>query len=117
MPKIRFFREGVECEAEPGANLRELALRHGVQLYRSFHVPLNCRGKGKCGSCRVEVSDPAAVVPVERTPSEVQHLAVAFSDATTRLACQVGVNGDLSVLTQPVKTKKIEGKGFIPRGF
>jgi len=117
MPKVRFFREGVECEAALGANLREIAIQNGVQIYRSWHIPMNCRGQGKCGSCRVEVSDPAAVEPAVRTAVEDKHLAKLFSDATTRLACQVGVCGDLSVLTQARKTRKVEGKGFIPRGF
>lgn len=117
MPKVHFFREGITCDAEPGENLRALARRVGVDLYRSWHKLLNCRAKGKCGSCRVEVSLAAAVSPAERTPAEHKHLDGRFSDAATRLACQVCVDADVSVLTQPIRGKRIETRSFIPRGF
>lgn len=117
MPSVRFFREGVECSAEDGENLREAALRAGVQLYRSWHVLANCKGKGKCGSCRVEVSDPGAFKPVDRTGAEHRFLDKHFSDQTTRLACQISVCSDVSVLTQEIRGKKVETRSFIPRGF
>ena len=117
MPTVYLFREGITWEAEPGENLRALAIRAGVELYRSFHKLLNCKGKGKCGSCRVEVSIPAAVLPDERTPSERKFLDDKFSDSTTRLACQVCVRVEMSVLTQEIRGKRIETRSFIPRGF
>ena len=117
MPRVTFFREGIGADAAPGENLRELAQRAGVPIYRSFHVLLNCKGRGKCGSCRVELSDPGAVEPCERTGPEHRHLDRGFSDATTRLACQVTVCADISVLTQEVAGRRVETKGFIPRGF
>ena len=117
MPTVEFFREGVTCEVQAGENLREIALRAGVQLYRSWHIPLNCKGAGKCGSCRVEISRPEALRPGDRTPSERRFLDRKFSDVTTRLACQVCVTDDLSVLTQERKGKKVETRSFIPRGF
>lgn len=117
MPTVRFFREDVTCDAEPGETLRELAIRAGVQIYRSFHVPLNCKGKGKCGSCRIELSQADNVRPAGRTPCEVKFLARKFSDPGTRLACQIEVIEDVSVLTQEVRSRKVETRGFIPRGF
>ena len=117
MPTVRFYREDVSCEVADGANLRQVALEAGVQIYRSWHIPMNCKGAGKCGSCRVEVSTVDAVLPTARTKPEEKFLAAKFSDATTRLACQVCVTGDVSVLTQERRGKKVETRSFIPRGF
>jgi ferredoxin len=117
MPRVTFFTEGVACEVREGENLRMVAIRHRVELYRTFHVLLNCKGKGKCGSCRVEVSDAACVEPAERTAPERRFLDEKFSDLTTRLACQVRVRADLSVLTQEVRGRKLDTGSFIPRGF
>jgi len=118
MPVVKFFREGLTCEAAVGENLREVALRAGVSIYRSFHVLTNCRGRGKCGSCRVELASATAVTPAERTPAEKHHLDAKFSDLTTRLSCQVCVQEDASVLTQePKRRGKVDTRSFIPRGF
>ncbi|HLQ38427.1 MAG TPA: 2Fe-2S iron-sulfur cluster-binding protein [Planctomycetota bacterium] len=118
MPTVRFFREGITCEAQAGDNLREVAIRAGVQLYRRWHVLANCRGRGKCGSCRIELSVAGAVEPPARTAAECHHLDRRFSDATTRLACQVRVQHDLSVLTQEQRTApEVETRSFLPRGF
>lgn len=117
MPTITFFREAITFDAEPGENLRHAAMRAGVELYRSWHKPLNCKGKGKCGSCRVEISLPDSIMPAERTPAERRFLDDKFVDTTTRLACQVCVRDDVSVLTQEIRGKRIETRSFIPRGF
>jgi ferredoxin len=117
MPAVRFFREGITLSVPDGANLRDVALQAGVQLYRSFHVWSNCKGRGKCGSCRVEVSEPDAVLPEQRTDAEQRFLDRKFSDRTTRLSCQVCVRGDVSVLTQDRRGKHVEARSFIPRGF
>lgn len=118
MPTVRFHREGITAECEAGADLRTVAQEASVQLYRSFHVWLNCKGKGKCGSCRIEVADAATVGPAARTPAECRHLDRRFSDAGTRLACQVQVLADTVVRTQPLKgRKRVETRGFIPRSF
>ncbi len=117
MTRVRFFREDVTLEVQPGEGLRELALRAGIELYRSWHKPMNCKGKGKCGSCRVEVSIEDSVIPERRTPPEKRFLDKKFADTTTRLACQVRVTKDLSVLTQEVRGRRIVTRAFIPRGF
>ena len=117
MPTVRFFREDLCLSVPVDANLREVALQAGVELYRSWHVWANCKGRGKCGSCRVEVSVPEAVLPAERTAAEHRFLDHAFSDATTRLACQVCVREDVAVLTQDRRGKHVEARSFIPRGF
>ncbi|MCA8952719.1 MAG: (2Fe-2S)-binding protein [Planctomycetes bacterium] len=105
-------------ECAPGENLRDVAGRAGVAIYRSWHAFLNCKGKGKCGSCRIELADPASVQPAERTSAESRHLDRRFSDAGTRLACQIEICGDAVVRTQATKGgKRVETRSFIPRSF
>ena len=117
MVEVRFFSEGVVHVTDCGTDLRTAAQQAGVNLYRSWHRLANCRGRGRCGSCRIEVSDPGAVAPAERTAAERRHLDRDFSDATTRLACQVTVAADVVVLTQEQRRQRLETGSFIPRGF
>lgn len=117
MVEVRFFNEGVVRVCDPGTDLRTAAQQAAVDLYRSWHRFANCRGRGRCGSCRIEVSDPSAVAPAERTEAERRHLDRDFSDATTRLACQVTVVSDVAVLTQELRRRRLETGSFIPRGF
>ena len=62
MPVIRFVREGRDVECYPGENLREVALREGVELYGLKGKLGNCGGCGQCITCFVEVVEgtPAA---------------------------------------------------------
>lgn len=118
MPTVRFHREGVSLECAAGENLREVALRAGVGLYRGWHVLANCRGKGRCGSCRIELAATGSVLPAGRSPSEHRHLDRRFSDAATRLACQVCVVADAVVRTQPFRGgRRMETRSFLPRTF
>ena len=118
MPTVRFHREGSTFECASGENLRDVAMRADVAIYRSWHAFLNCKGKGKCGSCRIELADPTCVQPAERTAAESRHLDRRFSDAGTRLACQIEVTNDAVVCTQPSRGKKrVETRSFIPRSF
>ncbi len=105
MPKVRFLRSGTEVEVEQGANLRQVALRNGVQLYPGIHRLANCHGLGQCGSCRVLLQNGTERNAGPRTLVEKLRLAMAYfaighGDAM-RLACQTRVMGDLDVLEQP----------------
>ena len=42
MPVIRFVREGRDVECYPGENLREVALREGIELYGLKGMLGNC---------------------------------------------------------------------------
>src|SRR5260221_4273361 len=63
MPKVTFVNEKKEIEVPVGGNLRQEALKAGIQVnYEAFDTPggvlgrmLNCRGLGLCGTCRVLV--------------------------------------------------------------
>lgn len=100
MPVIRFVREGRDVECYPGENLREVALREGVELYGLKGKLGNCGGCGQCITCFVEVvgqSSPASLSG--RTAVEEQKLR--RRPQTWRLACQTLVEQSVLVLTRP----------------
>jgi ferredoxin len=100
MPVIRFVREQRDVECYPGENLREVALREGIELYGLKGRLGNCGGCGQCITCFVEVVEggpPASLT--EQTVVEVQKLK--RRPKTWRLACQALVQRSLLVLTRP----------------
>ena len=100
MPVIRFVREGRDVECFPGENLREVALREGVELYGLKGQLGNCGGCGQCITCFVAVVDEDGVLALtERTPVEESKLRRRPQE--WRLACQALVDRSLLVLTRP----------------
>jgi len=100
MPVIRFVREGRDVECYPGENLREVALREGLELYGLKGQLGNCGGCGQCITCFVDVvaeASPGALTP--RTPVEDRKLR--RRPEGWRLACQALVQRSLVVLTRP----------------
>ncbi len=100
MPVIRFLREGRDVECYPGENLREVALREGIQLYGLKGTLGNCGGCGQCITCFVEVPEgtPASALS-PRTPVEDQKLR--RRPQNWRLGCQALVQQSLLVITRP----------------
>lgn len=100
MPVIRFIREGRDVECYPGENLREVALREGLELYGLKGQLGNCGGCGQCITCFVDVvaeASPGALSP--RTAVEDRKLR--RRPEGWRLACQALVQRSLIVLTRP----------------
>ena len=100
MPVIRFVREGRDVECYPGENLREVALREGVELYGLKGRLGNCGGCGQCITCFVDVvgeSSPGSLSG--RTAVEEQKLR--RRPQSWRLACQSLVQQSVIVLTKP----------------
>jgi ferredoxin len=100
MPVIRFVREGRDVECYPGENLREVALREGVELYGLKGKLGNCGGCGQCITCFVDVvaeSSPGSLSG--RTAVEEQKLR--RRPESWRLACQTLVQHSVLVLTRP----------------
>jgi ferredoxin len=89
------FFGGVSVECPPGANLRMVLVRARLPLYTTAARALHCRGRGSCGTCAVKVEGRAS----EPTPAEFKRLGKFPHelDGGLRLACQVRVNGDLTV--------------------
>lgn len=109
MPKIVFVREKKEIEVEAGTNLRAAARQaEGIEIYGGVDKYLNCRGLGLCGTCRVLVkagmenlSPPSVMERVNFSLHPLTMLARIDHENELRLSCQVTVNGDCSVETQP----------------
>ena len=100
MPVIRFVREGRDVECYPGENLREVALREGIELYGLKGKLGNCGGCGQCITCFVDVvgeSSPGSLSG--RTTVEEQKLR--RRPEGWRLACQTLVQQSVLVLTRP----------------
>ena len=99
MPTIEFVRENRTISVEAGANLREVAIKEYISLYPHILKILNCRGRGLCTSCVVEIVS-GEVDP----PNEVENDKIKKKldkNPNTRLGCQVTVNQDLKVRTHP----------------
>lgn len=91
---------GVEFACRRGDLLRTAMLEAGgVSPHNGASKAVNCRGLGTCGTCAVRVQGP--VSPAEKTPRERLRLSfpphAAPASDLLRLACQVSVEGDLSV--------------------
>jgi ferredoxin len=99
MPVIRFVREGRDVECYPGENLREVALREGIELYGLKGKLGNCGGCGQCITCFVDVEGAPDLALSPRTGVEERKLR--GRPQTWRLACQSLVQQSLVVLTRP----------------
>jgi ferredoxin len=100
MPVIRFVREGRDVECYPGENLREVALREGIQLYGLKGTLGNCGGCGQCITCFVELPEGTTALALSpRTSVEEQKLR--RRPQQWRLACQALVQQSLLVITRP----------------
>lgn len=96
MPRVEFLNAGQTVECGQYANLRKLALLHGVPVYKGLEEKINCRGNGLCGTCVMEV-----VEGVEKLspPTRREQLKLKGQPANRRLSCQCQVLGDLCVVT------------------
>lgn len=122
MPTITFVNEKKEIQVPEGANLRQEALKAGVNLYHGFNGfgaslnrLMNCHGLGLCGSCRVLITkgmeNASPMTFMEKVkfktplptpvPDPLPCLAYIGHEDTMRLACCVKVNGDMTVETNP----------------
>ncbi len=119
MPIIKFIKEKKEIEAPVGANLRNEALKAGVNPHSLLNgmgaaisrALINCHGLGQCGTCRVKIvrgmenTSPMGLIEKIRfhnpLPDPLPALAYVGNEDTLRLACQTLVNGDIEVETAP----------------
>ncbi len=51
MPKVIAQGKTIECDS--AANLRQILLQNGIDLYNSGAKLINCRGIGSCGTCAI----------------------------------------------------------------
>jgi ferredoxin len=104
MPKVVFVNEKREVEVPAGSNLRLEARKAGIEIYSGLNRYLNCMGNGLCGTCRVLIKKGMENVSpkgrLECFKLATMMSAIGYEDEM-RLACQVQVNGDCSVVTRP----------------
>ena len=97
MLEINFENHHRTLKVEPGANLREAAIAAKLGIYAHVFKLLNCRGRGLCATCRVEIV--SGQVP-ERNEVENKNLSRALKkNPNLRLACQITVEDNLVVRT------------------
>ena len=108
MPTVTFVNEKKTIEVPAGANLRSEAIKAGVQLYPFPHNYVNCFGFGICTSCRVIVKkgiENCSMQSLYEKGSMLSNPLTFFArlghEKDLRLACQMQVNGDVEVQTQP----------------
>ena len=108
LPTVTFVTEKKSIEVPAGANLRREAIKAGVQLYPTPHNYVNCMGFGLCTSCKVmvkkgleNVSSQGVIEKVAMMAHPITFFARIGNETNLRLACQMTVNGDVEVQTQP----------------
>ncbi len=89
MPKITYLPANVTLDAEPGDNLRDVALGNGV------NVPSTCGGVASCGLCKVKIVSGAESLSA-MTPAEIGKLGNVFFITKERLSCQAFISGDVT---------------------
>ena len=106
MATIRFIREDLEVQCNPGENLRELVMKENLQLYGLKGILGNCGGAGQCSTCFVSVEE-------EKLKNRPENW---------RLACQTLIKSSAVILTKPQsppanleELKKISENKKLPR--
>jgi len=106
MPTIKAQGKTFDCET--GANLRQVLLKHDVDLYNGQAQVINCRGIGTCGTCAVQIE--GSVSAANWRDLTRRSLPPHSADRDLRLACQTRVLGDLRV----TKYDEFWGQGTEP---
>ena len=96
MLKVHFEKENRTIEVEDGENLREASIRNKFSIYPHITKILNCRGRGLCTACTVQVLSGKVEL---RNEVETDKLKKKPDDF--RMACQVAITDNLVVRTNP----------------
>ncbi|MDH5763550.1 MAG: (2Fe-2S)-binding protein [Nitrospinota bacterium] len=97
MLEIHFEKQKRTLKVEPGVNLREAAIAAKLSIYPHIKKILNCRGRGLCSSCRVEIVSGQVA---DRNEIENNNLSKALKkNPNLRLGCQITVEDNLVVRT------------------
>jgi ferredoxin len=93
MPNVTAQGKTFDCES--GANLRQVLLDNGIDVYNGLAKTVNCHGLGTCGTCAVKVegnSSEAGWREKARRSIPPHNL-----NKDLRLSCQTKVLGDLRI--------------------
>ena len=99
MATIRFIREGVDIQCQPGENLRDLVIREKLQLYGLKGILGNCGGIGQCSTCFVSVEGGIknSLSPI----TALEQDKLKNRPPNWRLACQSLIKSSSLILTKP----------------
>ncbi len=100
MPTIRFVREGKDVKCSIGANLRDVALQEGIELYGLKGTLGNCGGCGQCITCFVSIEGSNSPEPLSGL-TEVERAKLRRRPKHWRLSCQTLVKSSVIVVTRP----------------
>jgi ferredoxin len=94
MPIITTQGKTFACEL--GANLRQVLLDNGAEVYNGAANPINCHGLGTCGTCAIEVEGTVS----EMGWREKARLSLPphSLEKNRRLSCQIKVLDNLIVI-------------------
>ena len=98
MPMVEFLNAGKKVACGQYANLRKLALLHGVDVYKGFRRHAHCLGNGVCRACVMEIVDGAANLT---PPTRREKFKLKGKPANRRLSCQCQVMGNVTCVTAP----------------
>ena len=119
MATIRFIREDLEVQCNPGEKLRELVMKENLQLYGLKGILGNCGGAGQC-TCFISVEGGSknSLSPI----TSVEEEKLKNRPENWRLACQTLVTSSTVILTKPQsppsnleELKKISENKKLPR--
>jgi len=96
---VTIMPEGLSRDVEPGTPLATI-LGQG-----DIHINLPCGGEGRCGKCRVTVTDGAS----PPTPDDIRHIPNPEIQKGERLACRTTVTGDMTIEIPP--SSRVAGTG------
>jgi ferredoxin len=93
MPTITAQGKAFDCEM--GANLRQVLLAQGVDLYSPKARYVNCMGIGTCGTCAVAIA--GNISEANWRDRTRRSLPPHKPNNPLRLACQTRVLGDIKI--------------------
>ena len=98
MPTVEFLDAGQKVDCGQYANLRKVALLHGVEVYKGIHQLTNCHGNGLCGTCVMEIVEGLDNLSPKTLREQFK---LRGKPANCRLSCQCQVLGDIVCITAP----------------
>lgn len=94
------LRVAAELRAPRGANLRDLLVDAGLDVYRGSTKWVNCGGKQMCGTCGCLIEEGGQFTN-RKSNDEDSTLGLQEYPAAARLSCVTFVYGDVTVALQP----------------
>ena len=98
MPTVEFLDAGKKIDCGQYANLRKVALLHGVEVYKGINQIANCRGNGLCGTCVMEIVEGLENLSPKNLREQKNFKLRGLPD-NYRLSCQCQVMGDVVAIT------------------